>query len=42
MALTITTADAEALRKGILERLDQRAVEGWESDGESFRFRVVG
>src|SRR5262249_54779560 len=26
---------AEALRRGILERLDQRTVEGWESDGES-------
>jgi hypothetical protein len=36
MALTITTADAEALRKDILERLDRLAVEGWESDGESF------
>ncbi|HXG08756.1 MAG TPA: hypothetical protein VNK04_03120 [Gemmataceae bacterium] len=36
MSLTITTPDADALRAGILERLGQRAVEGWETDGESF------
>jgi hypothetical protein len=36
MSLTITTPDAEALRKDIWERLDQQAIERWESDGESF------
>jgi hypothetical protein len=36
MSLTITTPDVDALRAGLLERVSQGAVEGWEGDGESF------
>jgi hypothetical protein len=36
MAVTITTPDSAALHKGILDQIGQRAVDGWESDGESF------
>jgi hypothetical protein len=36
MALTITTANAEGLRRWIVEKLGQRAIEGWENDGDSF------